>query len=246
MVRDHLFHKTPSADNDFRWRGGEVSRIEAFADGIFAITITLLIVSGSATEGFYDMWLMIRDLPAFFLSFAMIMYAWLEHYIYFRRYGLADGFTLFLNAVFLFLVMTLAYPLKLLSTFLWYLIIGEPTSTLFTIPEHSSLMITSLEQRMFMMYFYGAATIGLFGTLLLMHINAFLKRNDIELDEIEIAVTKQSIAHHLASTLIALISISVLALSKNPGLSGVVYFLMPLVHPCISYLYIRKIKQIKS
>ncbi len=246
MVRDHLFHKTPGTDLNFRWRGGEVSRIEAFADGIFAITITLLIVSSTTAYGFYDMWLMVKDLPAFLLSFALIMYAWLEHHLFFRRYGLADGFTLFLNALFLFLIMIMAYPLKLLSTFLWYLIIGEPTAPLFTIPESSPLEISGLQQRMYMMYFYGAATIGVFGTLLLMHINAFVKREAIELDEIEVIVTKRSITHHLTSTAIASTSVSVLALTQNPGISGIVYFLMPLLHPFISYFYIRKVEQIRA
>ncbi|WP_223787098.1 DUF1211 domain-containing protein [Marinicella meishanensis] len=231
---------------NFRWRGGDVSRIEAFADGIFAITITLLIVASASTYGFYDMWLMVRDLPAFLLSFAFIMYAWLEHYLFFRRYGMADGLTLLFNALFLFLVMFLAYPLKLLSTFLWYLIIGEPVAPLFAIPDHIDWTMSNLDQRMYMMYFYGAAIIGVFGTLLCMHLNAHRQRAPLELDAIELTSTKQSITHHLVSTLIAVASVTTLALTQNPGISGVIYFLMPTLHPLVSYFFIKRINHLKD
>lgn len=246
MMRDHLFHKQLGADMNFRWRGGDVSRIEAFADGIFAITITLLIVAGSSSYGFIDMWLMVRDLPAFLLSFAFIMYAWLAHYLFFRRYGMADGLTLFLNALFLFLVMSLAYPLKLLSTFLWYLIIDVPVAPLFEVPSEVNLTLNSLEQRLYMMYFYGAASMGVFGTMLLMHLNALWHHAALELDDMEQTATWQSISHHLASTLIATTSVITLVVTQNPGMAGVIYFLMPVLHPVIGFLFIRKIEQLKQ
>lgn len=230
MIREHLFKKTISTDENFRWRGGEVSRIEAFSDGIFSITVTLLIIANASIDVFYDVWILVRDLPAFFLSFAMIMYAWYEHYIFFRRYGLGDGFTLFLNTLFLFLVMILAYPLKLLTTFLWYLVIGEPTDVLFELPADASFTLTEFTQRAYMMYFYGAAIIGVFGTLLLMHINAYARKKALELDHLERLSTLLAISQHVATVLIAFLSIAILAITDKPGFSGVVYFLMPVIH----------------
>ncbi len=246
MVRDHLFHKTIGADKDFRWRGGDISRIEAFADGIFAITVTLLIVSNASVEHFYDVWLLVRDLPAFFLSFAMIMYAWFEHYLFFRRYGLSDGFTIFLNALFLFLNMTLAYPLKLLTTFLWYLVIGQSTRVLFELPDDSTTVLTEFNQRAYMMYFYGAAIIGVFTTLLLMHINAYRHKPELELDELERISTLQSISQHFTTVFIAVLSILVLYLTDKPGFSGIVYFLMPVLHFFVGLTFAKKISRIKE
>lgn len=229
-MRAHLFDKKIIADERFRWRGGDVSRLEAFADGVFALTITLLIISSTSSNGFYDMWLMVRDLPAFLLSFAMICYAWIEHYLFFRRYGLADNWTVFFNALFLFLVMVLAYPLKLLSVFLWHLIIGEPTTPLFVFPDGATISFTEYEQRIYMMYFYSAAIMGVFGTLFLMHFNAIKKKKLLELDQLEILTTIQSMTHQLISVLVAACSCLMLKLTGNPGISGIVYFSMPILH----------------
>jgi uncharacterized membrane protein len=230
MIREHLFHSPPTSDPDFRWRGGEVSRLEAFSDGIFAITVTLLIVSTASIERFYDVWMLVRDLPAFLLSFAFLMYAWFEHHRFFRRYGLQDGLTQLINTVFLFLIMILAYPLKLLTTFLWYLILGIPSSELFVMPAESGLNITEFMQRTYMMYFYCVAVVGVFGCLLLMHLNALFKQQQLELDDLERLITKKSLSHHLVTTAIALSSLIVLLMSNNPGWSGVVFFLMPPAH----------------
>lgn len=246
MVREHLFNKTLSTDQNFRWRGGEVSRIEAFSDGIFSITVTLLIVANASVEYFYDVWLLVRDLPAFFLSFAMILYAWFEHYIFFRRYGLGDGLTIFLNTLFLFLIMILAYPLKLLTTFLWYLVIGEPTKVLFEIPADATVTLAEFTQRAYMMYFYGAAIIGVFGTLLLMHINAYARKKALELDHLEKLTTLLAISQHVATVMIAALSISLLAITNNPGVSGIIYFLMPIVHIPLGIVFHRSMDKIKA
>lgn len=245
MIREHLYHKKIGADHDFRWRGGDVTRLEGIADGVFAITLTLLIVTGSGVTGFNEVWTMVRDLPAFLASFALIMYIWLEHYKFFRRYGLIDAWSIFFNAAFLFIVMILAYPLKLLSTFLWYLIIGVSTEPLFVTTENSMEAIAPIMQRQYMMYFYGTVIIGVFGILMLMHVNAWGKRQLLELDELEKLTTLQAITHHGFSTLVGLLSIIVLWFSKNPGLSGVVYFLMPILHPFIAFIFIKKINSRK-
>ena len=246
MIRAHLYHKQSTADHHFRWRGGEISRLEAFADGIFAITVTLLIVANTSSNyGFYDLWLMVRDLPAFLASFAFIAYAWFEHYLFFRRYGLADGQTILLNAQFLFLVMVLAYPLKLLTTFLWYLIIGVSTDSLFVFPNDVDVL-NDLLQRKYMMYFYGAGILGVFGTLFLMHVNAYKKRKILELDQIETTITIRSIMHNLATVIIAVASILILFFTQNPGISGIVYFLMPLSHPIIGIIFDKKVKKLLS
>jgi uncharacterized membrane protein len=246
MIREHLYHSSPTTDEDFRWRGGEVSRVEAFSDGIFAITVTLLIVSTASIEGFYDVWELVRDLPAFLLSFAFLMYAWFEHHRFFRRYGLQDGMTLLINTVFVFLIMILAYPLKLLTTFLWYLILDIPTSGLFSIPAASGIDIAVINQRMYMMYFYAAAVVGVFGCLLLMHWNALHKHRQLGLDALELMITRKSLAHHTATVGIALLSILVLRITAQPGWSGVVYFLMPLMHFVIGFYYSLRTSRIKN
>lgn len=230
MLREHLFNKILTTDPDFRWRGGEVSRLEAFSDGIFAITITLLIVATAGVERFYDVWLLVRDLPAFLASFALIMYVWFEHHQFFRRYGLNDGLTLLTNGMLMFLVMILAYPLKLLTTFLWHLALGEPTLPLFELPADATIAISLFQQRIYMMYFYGAAIIGVFGCILLLHLNAWRQKHALELDAMERFITLQSIAHQVVTVLIAGLSLMILFITNRPDYAGIVYFLMPIIH----------------
>ncbi len=253
MIREHLFAKRAPADPDFRWRGGDVSRIEALSDGVFALTITLLVVSASAPKSFYDLMLMARDLPAFVVSMSVILMAWYYHYLYFRRYGLEDFTTMILNSLFLFLIMFLAFPLKFLATFLWFVIIGENTQLLFVVPEFAKDMTvfgaeflkTNAMQRLGMMYFYGYGILGVFGTLAIMQFRALKMAKVLELDELEITLTRNSIFHHSADVLIAMVSLLVLAQTSNPGISGIVYFLIPIAHGLLGWLGGNKISLLR-
>jgi len=157
-------------------------------------------------------------------SFALIMYIWFEHCLFFRRYGLIDSWSLFFNATFLFVVMITAYPLQLLTTFLWHLIIGVSTQPLFEVSGSGVTILTGAQQREYMMYFYGVAFAGVFALLMLMHFNAWSKRRLLALNKHEQLITLQAISHHFISTLIAIISIIILWLTKKPWMSGTVYF----------------------
>ena len=243
MIREHLFDKKLGADRYFRWRGGDVSRIEAISDGVFAITIALLIVSTATSNTFYDIWLTVRDLPAFLVSFAMIVYAWYMHYLFFRRYGLEDVWTIVLNSVFLFLIMILAFPLKFLATFLWYLIIGVDVPSMFVVPDNAPEFLTGFAQRKYMMLFYGCALMGVFGNIALLHWRAYVLRKKLELDNVEVMITQASLVHNLVNVVIAALSVTILLLTGNPGISGVVYFLMPIAHFPLGFISGRLIRQ---
>jgi hypothetical protein len=244
MIRDHLFSKRAPADPDFRWRGEEVSRVEGLSDGVFALTITLLVVSATAPRSFYDLWVMVRDLPAFVLSLAIIMMAWHTHYVYFRRYGLEDIQTIILNSIFLFLIMFFAYPLKFLCTFLWSLVIGSDPQALFAIPDvvqgltffGNDIFGSALAQRVAMMNLYGFGLFGVYATLFLMHYRAYRLRHVLELDGLEIVMTQGALFKHALTTTIAAASLLVLLLTSNPGVSGVVYFLLPVLHAYLSWV----------
>lgn len=206
MIREHLFHKRAAADPLFRWRGGEVSRLEAFSDAVFALTLTLLVASTTAPKTFHQLWLTFRDLPVFLVTFATLMMAWQYHYSFFRRYGLQDFGTTVLNAIFLFLIVFLAYPLKFLATFLWYLIIDGDVDAMFVMP------------------------LGVFGMFTLFQLRAWSKRKELELDELECYLTISGLGHHLITVVVALISLTIVWSSGQPGVAGVVYFLLSFSH----------------
>ena len=116
MIREHLFHKRAPADPLFRWRGGEISRIEGLSDAVFAFALALIVVSLEVPRTYDDLLAVIRTFPAFAVCFALLMMCWYYHYKFFRRYGLEDFPTILLNTLLLFVILFYVYPLKFLFT----------------------------------------------------------------------------------------------------------------------------------
>ena len=116
MIRTLAEKAGLGAEKEFRWRGGEVSRIEGFSDAVFAFSVTLLVVSLEVPKTFNDLMAAMQGFIAFTLSFALLIWVWYNHYLFFRRYGLQDTYTIVLNAVLLFVILFYIYPLKFLAT----------------------------------------------------------------------------------------------------------------------------------
>src|SRR5688572_8254675 len=96
-------------------RHREASRLEGFSDAVFGFALTLLVVSLETPETVGDLKALMRDMVPFALTFSMVCWIWYEHNIFFRRYGLQDALTVFINCVLLFVVLYYVYPLKFLA-----------------------------------------------------------------------------------------------------------------------------------
>lgn len=225
MIREHLFHRVATSDKWFRWRGGNVSRIEALTDVIFAFAITLLVVSLDAPQTTGQMWEAVREIPAFLVCFAMIVMLWFFHYQFFRRFGLEDGPTFLLNAVFLFVVMIYVYPLKLLFTFLTRKLFGVSTDL---IGADGALvpMVTRADIQPLMIFYSGGCALA-FLMLTLMHVHALRRRDDLELDEIEVCLTHAALQSHVIVMVVALVSVGLSTINEQyAGWGGMIYFLL--------------------
>src|SRR5580658_1192662 len=108
----------------FRWRGGEITRLEAFCDVVFGFALTLLVVSLEVPRNYSEMMTAMRGFLPFAVCFAQLVMIWLAHYRFSRRYGLEDPYTVLLNVVLLFLVLFYVYPLKFVFTMLFAEIMG--------------------------------------------------------------------------------------------------------------------------
>src|SRR5580704_3959826 len=108
----------------FRWRGGEITRLEAFCDVVFGFALTLLVVSLEVPRNYSELITVLRGFVPFAVCFAQLALIWRGHYIFSRRFGLEDSLTVFLNVVLLFVVLFFVYPLKFVFTFLFLQIIG--------------------------------------------------------------------------------------------------------------------------
>lgn len=89
-----------------------ISRLEAFSDGVFAFAATLMVVNfdmdtsltltGSTGTGFLS----------FFVTFFVLVALWWVHYNFFRRTNYIDNWIIALNAILLFVVLYYVFPLK--------------------------------------------------------------------------------------------------------------------------------------
>ncbi|MCB0307639.1 MAG: DUF1211 domain-containing protein, partial [Calditrichaeota bacterium] len=87
MLREKMNQSGLIGDADFRWRGGDVSRIEALSDAVFAIAIALLVVSLEVPRTFEELMGIMHGFVAFAVTLTAIVAIWYVHYIYFRRFG---------------------------------------------------------------------------------------------------------------------------------------------------------------
>ena len=104
----------------------EFGRALAFSDGLFAIAMTLLIVSiavpGISNEdSVKDLADALNDLTpefiSFFISFAVIGRYWLAHHQFFSLLGSVDGALLVFNLIYLAFVAFLPFPTALLGDY---------------------------------------------------------------------------------------------------------------------------------
>jgi uncharacterized membrane protein len=211
-----------AAEPDFRWRGEDITRLEGFSDAVFAFAVTLLVVSLEVPKTFHELMEAMRGFAAFGVCFALLVDVWFNHYRYFRRYGLQDAWSVFLNCVLLFFVLFYVYPLKFLFVMLFSgggEIDAEQARTLFII--------------------YGLGYAGVFLVFALLYRHAWTVREVFKLNAIELLKTRQSMVDHVAMVIVGLVS-ALLAFSLPAGLVGLAgyfYFVIGIYYTASGILF---------
>ena len=198
----------------FRWRSGEITRLEAFCDVVFGFALTLLVVSLEVPKSYAEMMAAMRGFLPFALCFAQLIMIWRAHYKFSRRYGLEDPYTVFLNVVLLFLVLFYVYPLKFVFTMLFAELtgVGEGTQG-FGLHEASVLM-----------RIYAIGFTAVFALFALMYAHAYKLRHELELNPVEELETRFAVQENIVIAAIGAVSFALAF--RHPGWAGWWFFVL--------------------
>ncbi len=195
----------------FRLRAKEVSRVEAFSDIVFGFALTLIVVSLEVPKTFPELMEEMDGFLGFAICFTILMWIWHCHHTFFRRYGLTDELTITLNTALLFLVLFYVYPMK----FIFELATGHIHD-----PGKGD------PSKLYLIYALGFA--GIFAVFLLLYIHAWRKRDQLQLNALELHDTKTYMWMYGAYIAIGVVS-ALIALFAPPsmlGFAGWIYFLL--------------------
>ena len=202
-------------------RHREVSRLEGFSDAVFGFALTLLVVSLDTPNDMAALRDMAGSFLPFALTFAMVSWIWYQHNLFFRRYGLQDAWTVFLNCALLFVVLFYVFPLKFLALAL----VGRFTMSAASVPDISQI------QGPMVMTLYSTGVLMIFGLFLLLHHNAWRRRRALDLTPAEELTLRFSTRAHLLSAGLAVASLTlVFLLPSQTAYAGMIYGLMGPLH----------------
>jgi uncharacterized membrane protein len=203
----------------FRYRGREVSRVEAFSDVVFGFALTLIVVSLEVPKSYAALMNVMSGFLGFAICFAMLTWIWYVHHTFFRRYALQDEITIALNTTLLFLVLFYTYPLKFIFSIVTGQIEGAYTNA----------------GQLFIIYGLGFA--GIFTVFFFLYLHALRKREELELNALEVHDTKTAMIMYGAYVGIGLLSALLGATLTGFALNwaGWTYFLLGPVSAFIGF-----------
>lgn len=227
MIGQSLARHYIGMNKEFRHRGEEGGRLEAISDAAFALAIALLLISTSAPQRFEDIVKFTYELLPFAFCMALIILIWHEHSVFFLRYGLRNNKIVFLNSVFLFIVLFYVYPLKFLTKMISLPVMYWFSGNNAFIEELSSMIKASQVADLMIIYGIGAAAI--FFTLAWMYRYALRKSDELDLNEIEQFDTRVSMRSNLLMASVPLLSVLIAVIFHDytyvGAYSGFTYFL---------------------
>ncbi len=209
-------------------RQHEVTRIEGFSDAVFGFALTLLVVSLGTANSDAELMLLVRRSVPFAVTFAMVCYIWWEHNAFFRRYGLQDAWTAFLNSVLLFVVLFYVYPLKYLATALLGAVVHLPPAEIPRMGQPRSVMLL-----------YSSGVVLIFGLFVLLYRHAWSKRAALQLSpEDETTLRFKQRAHVISTALGVIVDRSRVGRLRTRlmWIPGVLYGLMGPLHGWNGYM----------
>lgn len=199
-------------------RRHEVTRLEGVSDAVFAVALTLLVVSLEVPKTMEGLTELMRGFLPGTLMFGMVCWIWHLHNVFFRRYGLTDALTAAINFCLLFVVLFYVYPLKFVTTGGLGPAVGM----------HDVPVITDGRT---IMLLYSAGIGAIFVAFLLLYLRAWSLRDALALDAADrVTLFHTALSFGLCAALAGISMLLALLGGGFVGLSGFVYFLIGPIH----------------
>ena len=206
----------------FRRRGGEITRMEALSDAVFAFSISLLIMSLEVPQTFKELKQILQSFLPFVATVCLVLLFWYQQDRFFRNYGLNDLTVVVLNIGLLLMVLFYVYPLKFLFSLLFSMIL--PTDFFPKATAQGEVVLTQLEfPQLVMIYSAGYAAIWFIFFLLYLH--AFRRRRHLQLSAFEVEDTRRQLSGALIDLSVGVLS-TLLAWADLPALGGLCFLLL--------------------
>jgi len=218
MVRETLM-QAKDHDPDFRWRGENVSRLENLSDIAFALALSMLVASGGTPETFSDLSRFLISIVPVAAAFSVLLGIWHTHYTFFRRFGLNDRTIITYNAILIFIVLYMAYPLRFaFDSFFGFILMQFGYNDLII-----KLEVDFFDSGVIIGYFaaFYAATHFI---LALMYGHALKQAENFELNANELALARQEKIIRLGLGVLALTVATIAYLTPLNGLAGIMLF----------------------
>lgn len=216
----------------FHLRGVKITRLETFMDAAFAFATTMLIISvGEIPENYDELILALKAVPAFLVSFIVMMLFWSSHRTWSRRYGLEDKKVIIMSIGLIFVLLVYIYPLRLMFSTLFSWLSGGFLPSKFQLTSRSELI------GLFAVYGFGLTAMA--GLMTLLYLHAAFSKNILNLSSLEIIKTHSAILSWSIVSLTGLLSaILALLLPENIALiSGFLYMTLPITIPLAEIIF---------
>ena len=187
-------------ERGFRMRGLEMTRLEVFIDAAFAFAVTMLVISFDSIPRSYDeVMLAIKNIPAFILAVAQLVWIWHTHNVWSRRFGLDTTYTVFISSALLTVMLIYVYPMRIMAGGMFAWLTGD------YLPSNFSFI--SLDQLRDMFIFLGIGFIALSLVFVQMYRYAIRLKDELLLSEFEVFVSRTLIIMWSGAAVIGLICV---------------------------------------
>ena len=174
-----------------------MSRLEEFSDAVFGFALTLLVLSSTVPRSYEQLLGLMWGLPAFACCFALLVWIWHEHQTFFESYPVADGRTILLNSLLLFVVLVFIYPLKFMFDSFMSQVFGYGNTASPVVPMRLHELANAS-------ILYGFGFFVLTALFALLYFNAYRQRTELELTPLEAYDARRLAGHHLVSASVGL------------------------------------------